>query len=94
MLPKHVHVGPRGPLLRRSSVLLDPDGSVHYGDQIIGRVEKSTRTYSPPTHRGSRIARYHKQVPCWRLGGTARHATFDTRLDALAFLVAHYGGGS
>ncbi|MFY9586478.1 MAG: hypothetical protein WAT66_03370, partial [Actinomycetota bacterium] len=31
----------------------------------IGRVYKDSYTYSPPVHRGSRIAREHRQVSSW-----------------------------
>lgn len=41
------------------------DGAVYWGGQIIGYVRKGHRTYSPPTHKGSRIVKYHKQVPEW-----------------------------
>jgi hypothetical protein len=67
------------------SVLLDGYG-------WIGRVQKGHRTYSPPTHKGSRIARYHKQVPEWhgyRPGSFTADVRADTRREVLTVLAAH-----
>lgn len=36
-----------------------------HGGEVLGTVRKTTYTYSPPTHRGSRIARYHHTVKAW-----------------------------
>lgn len=36
-----------------------------HGGEVLGSVRKTTYTYSPPTHRGSRIARHHHQVKAW-----------------------------
>lgn len=69
----------------------------------IGTIVHGKRTYSPPTHRGSRIARYHKQVPEWqaRATGCYRHTDefrgngryrIDTRQGAVAFLIACAAG--
>lgn len=68
------------------------DGTVTYEGRVIGRVDKGFRTYSPPTHRGSRIVRYHKQVPEWHgwypddLFGPAP-VRKDTRADVIRRLV-------
>lgn len=71
----------------------------------IGRVFKSSYTYSPPTHRGSRIARYHRSVSCWRMEEGPRtviglslgigddrysHGPFQTRREALEAIVRQY----
>lgn len=55
-------------------------------DVKIGRVQKSTYTYSPPLHKGSRIARYHRQVACWRSEAHGR-SNFETRREALRAMV-------
>jgi len=73
-------------------VLIDGDGAVTWNGKQIGYVWKGTRTYSPPTHRGSRIVKYHnKQVPEWK-GGEHRRAApkeyGDTRRDVIRRLVA------
>lgn len=76
-------------------VELDEANHASIDGKYIGRVEKSTRTYSPPTHRGSRIAKYHKSVPCWRAirGAGPRYdrITFDTRKAALMSLAKDSG---
>ena len=63
----------------------------------IGRVRKGTRTYSPPTHKGSRIVKYHKQVPEWH--GWYADRTYgrpderrDTRKEVLEYLIAAHIG--
>lgn len=67
----------------RWNVLLD--------GEKIGNVWKGSRRWSPPTHRGSRIARFHRQVPEWH---AARASTYspewrkDTRVEALRELLA------
>lgn len=58
----------------------------------LGTVEKTSYTYSPPTHRGSRIARYHKQVPAWQsriglLSDSRRLGMAQTRKEALIRLL-------
>lgn len=72
-----------------NGVRLSIDGeSVTYLGHNIGRVYKSTYTYSPPLHKGSRVARYHKAVACWRYSmGTFNGLTFKTRRAALEHLV-------
>ena len=62
--------------------------------QPIGRVWKGTRTYSPPTHKGSRIAKYHKEVSCWyaREPGADRPLDKDTRRQALVWLINRAAG--
>jgi hypothetical protein len=88
-----VKVSARRRLLQDVVVEVDDLGNVFLDGERLGSVEKSHRTYSPPLHRGSRIVRYHKQVPCWRANGTQtgfRHrgdSTFDSRADAIAHLV-------
>lgn len=63
-------------------------GTVTWKGRVIGRAYKGTRTYSPPTHKGSRIARYHKQVPCWWAGSfMGPNTQFDTRRDAILWLI-------
>ncbi len=64
------------------------DGAVYLDDKYIGWVEKGTRLYSPPIHRGSPIAKYHKKVKCWKIRGKHR-ISFDTRKAALEYLVTH-----
>jgi hypothetical protein len=34
---------------------------------VLGFVWKGTRRWSPPTHKGSRIARFHRNVPEWHV---------------------------
>lgn len=89
-------------------VLLDDDGTVWTMDAAtgepvarIGTVTRGYYTYSPPTHRGSRIVRYHRRVRQWeadtpgwprkkfRGGGTYG---IDTRQGAIAFLIACAAG--
>lgn len=67
------------------------DGAVTIDDRVIGYVKRGTRTYSPPTHKGSRIVKYHKQVPEWH--GWKTKETFrrpdiarDTRTEVLRWL--------
>jgi hypothetical protein len=65
-------------------VLIDEDGNVTHEDGTpIGCVEKSSRTYSPPTHKGSRIAKCHKDVPEWHgwRPDTPRYGLADVRRD-------------
>lgn len=52
--------------------------------QALGLVWKGYRTYSPPIHRGSPVARYHRKVPCWR---NSARGFFETRREALADLI-------
>lgn len=68
------------------------DGSVTWEGEHIGFVWKGSRTYSPPTHKGSRIVRYHKRVPEWHAhptsgSGLPRHRA-DTRQDVLRLLIS------
>lgn len=71
-------------------VQIAADGTVIYGDAPIGRVEKGYRLYSPPTHKGSRIVKYHKRVPEWHGYVRGSHTPFrrDTRQEVLRDLVA------
>lgn len=84
--------------MRFITVKGDPAYYVEVGDQghvtwegrVIGRVYRGTRTYSPPTHRGSRVAKYHKQVPCWWYERTGEgHKTWqaDTRQEAIRDMI-------
>lgn len=78
------------------AVTLDPaDESgrrkVRLDGREIGRVWKSTRRYGPPTHKGSRIVRFHKDVPCWRNDAAPYRVTFDTRKDAIRYLLREGG---
>ena len=74
-----------------TSVTIDDDGAVTWKDQRIGFVWKGSRTYSPPIHKGSRIVRYHKQVPEWHAHPTRRFDPLhrkDTRQEAVRHLIA------
>lgn len=69
----------------------------------LGTIKHGTRTYSPPTHPGSRIARFHRQVPEWQarargvyrvqdhFRGNGRYR-IDTRQGAIAYLIACAAG--
>lgn len=76
-----------------TAVHLAEDGAVTWDGQMIGYVWKGSRTYSPPTHRGSRIVKYHKQVAEWH--GHPAHSTArpehrrDTRQEVIRDLIAH-----
>lgn len=66
------------------------------GGKIIGRVERTSYTYSPPLHRGSRIAREHRAVKSWRCEvGRGRDAQRgqhrQTRKAALVELIRKNG---
>lgn len=74
-------------------VMVADDGEVSWHGQKIGYVWKGERTYSPPTHKGSRIVKYHKQVAEWHgdLGLRGRYAPRyreDTRQDVIRCLIA------
>jgi hypothetical protein len=80
-----------GQVVDATTVQLAEDGRVEWNGRTIGYVTRGCRTYSPPTHKGSRIARYHKQVPEW-YASTRRHAAKpefrkDTRREALQALI-------
>jgi hypothetical protein len=47
------------------TVQIDLNGTVFLDGQVIGKVAKGHRTYSPPISKGSRIVRYHKKVSEW-----------------------------
>jgi hypothetical protein len=67
---------------------ISPDGTVYWRGKEIGRVFKGTRTYSPPTHKGSRIVKYHKQVPCWYAEPSpGAQREMDTQRLAIRFLI-------
>jgi hypothetical protein len=79
---------------REVTLCPEPDSSdrwVVYNESgnVIGEVWKGTHTYSPPTHKGSRIARYHRRVSHWRNNRTQVH--WETRKRALADLLANEG---
>ena len=79
-----------------TTVELAEDGAVYWNGECVGFVWKGTRTYSPPTYRGSRIARYHKQVPEWHghsqhRGHSPEHRR-DTRQMVLQDLIAEAMG--
>lgn len=90
-----ITVKPRGLLFEPTDVLLGDDGTVELEGVKIGRVEKSTRTYSPPIRRGSPIARYHKTVACWRIDGDRgmNGMTYDTRNEAIVRLIIRHRRG-
>lgn len=72
-------------------VTVGEQGHVEWNGRIIGRVYKGTRTYSPPLYKGSRVAKYHKQVPCWYAdepGSLGRSYSTDTRQRAILHLIA------
>ncbi len=67
-------------------VSIDSEGWVYLnGREPLGRVYKGTYTYSPPIHRGSPVARYHRKVKCWRAEGTK--IDFRTRREAIEWLL-------
>jgi hypothetical protein len=73
-------------LLPREQDLWD----VYLGERKIGYVWKGHRTYSPPTHKGSRIVRYHRQVPEWQGSPDSRYSPRirkDTRVEVLRELL-------
>lgn len=85
-----------------TEVQIDEDGRVRHAGTPIGWVRKGTRTYSPPTHRGSRIVRYHKRIDEWQACTEPGryHLEFrgrgmygrDTRRAAIAYLIARANG--
>lgn len=64
----------------------------------IGYLRKGSYTYSPPTHKGSRIARYHRKIPEWQADPTERYGLAyrggreEPRKRALAYLIAVHAG--
>lgn len=64
-------------------------GSVYWRERRIGRVYKGTRTYSPPLYKGSRVAKFHKQVPCWWAETMITYHRRDhrTRKEAIIWLI-------
>ena len=92
-IPADYYSGTRVP---ETKVTVEKDGGVLLDGERIGLVRKGTRTYSPPVHRGSRIVKYHKQVPEWHgwssdlpLGRPELRA--DTRVQVLGRMVAAFG---
>jgi hypothetical protein len=74
------------------AVEVGEQGHVAWKGEVIGRVRKGTRLFSPPTHPGSRIAKYHKQVPCWYSESPeGRSVSWPTRKDAIRFLISQKG---
>jgi hypothetical protein len=76
-----------------TTVNVDPvDGAVSWDGRPIGYVWKGERTYSPPTHKGSRIVKYHKHVPEWHghpsRTGHSPSIRRDTRVEVLRELIA------
>jgi hypothetical protein len=69
------------------------DGTVTHEGRVVGRVEKGSRTYSPPVSKGSPIARYHKKVAEWHgwlpdtLRGARPDRFADTRIDVIRKLM-------
>lgn len=62
---------------------IDADGFVTLHGRIIGKVERRSRTYSPPMSKGSRIVKYRKQIPEWHgwKFGSAVYMRPDYRSD-------------
>lgn len=60
----------------------------------IGTIEKTHYSYSPPTHKGSRIARYHHRVETWAamaLDGRRHGGCYKiSRRDALRWLLEQH----
>jgi hypothetical protein len=73
------------------SVEVDERGYVFWREACIGRGWKGTRTYSPPVRKGSRVAKYHKQVPCWwckaNIRGVVRDWSGNTRREVIQKLI-------
>lgn len=72
-----------------TTVEVGDDGSVTWRGEVIGSVRKGTRTYSPPTHKGSRIAKYHKQVPEWYAHRPGAFGRPDHRGDTRQYVLQH-----
>lgn len=77
----------------QTTVALYDDGAVTWRGSQIGYVWKGSRTHSPPMHKGSRIVRYHKQVPEWhghteRPEGVRSMYHRDTRQEVIRDLIA------
>lgn len=79
------------PLHREGQVQVDVTGAVReLNGRLTGYIHKGNRTFSPPTHRGSRVAKYHKQVPCWfgsLTSATGRDYEADSRQDVIRKLI-------
>lgn len=89
VVPEGYSLGER---VAEAVVMVSAAGDVCLDGVLIGHIEKGHRTYSPPTHKGSRIVRYHKQVPEWHgyAPGRAAHrpsSRRDTRREVLRDLI-------
>lgn len=82
--------GRGGPVEDTAVFLADEENgmrAVILDGSTIGYVWKGTRRYSPPTHKGSRVAKYHKDVPEWQ--GNTKPMRYspdfrrDTRMEIL-----------
>jgi hypothetical protein len=57
--------------------------------KVIGRVFKSSYTYSPPVYRGSPIVREHRRVESWSSArGSQKFQHYPTRREAIWQLVS------
>jgi hypothetical protein len=80
-----------GTLVKLGPLEYDSHQSVYLDGRMIGFVWKGSRRYSPPTHRGSRVARYHKNVPEWHANQKPHMVPRyrrDTRQEVLRDLIA------
>jgi hypothetical protein len=93
-----------------TTVQLDSEGYISLDGTRIGRIGKGSYRYSPPTHKGSRIARYHSDVSEWQAvaldntkgmpvgreykGGVYGDKRKNTRRAAIAYVIAVHGGVS
>lgn len=74
-----------------TEVEISAEGEVTWEGDCIGYVWKGSRTYSPPLHKGSRIVKYHKEVPEWHGGPRPRYGARhrrDTRQQVIQDLIA------
>lgn len=88
-----VPAGYVGRVVNDTEVIIDQAGKVWWENRHIGYVWKGARTYSPPTHKGSRIVRYHKRVAEWhghpeRGEGSKPRWREDTRQRVLQRMIA------
>ena len=71
--------------------------NVAWDGRDIGHVQRGYRTYSPPLSPGSRIVKYHKQVPEWWGHDTedtyASRIHGDTRRDVIRRLIEKAADG-
>lgn len=67
--------------------------AVWWEGERIGFVWKGERTYSPPVSTGSRVAKYHKQIPEWQGGrGDGEFMNQEVRADRRWIVIANLIG--